>query len=208
MMDSLARLRRLAVPMVATIVFAACGSVRYAEQYVLQVPPPVALASSQPSTLEPITVRQFGCPDYLCDGRIVYRPAPEQIAFYEYHRWAVDPREALTQLVVERLRARSQFTNVEQTDQPTATKYVLRGDIQRFEEVDQDRSVLAICTISAEVVDTNTHAVVWRSTASETVPVQQRNVPGVVTSLSAAARTVVERLVSEMEGDLRRKGAS
>jgi uncharacterized lipoprotein YmbA len=205
MTDSIRHTRRSMLAILGAIGLSACGSVRYPDQYVLHVEPPAAPAVSQPSTLKPIAVRRLGCPDYLCDGRIVYRPSPAQVAFYEYHRWAVDPAEALTQLVAKRLSTGAQFMDVEQTEQRTDARYVLKGDIQRFEEIDDGRRVFAVCTISAQVVDANTRAVVWRSTSSETVPVQERTVAGVVTGLSAASRVAVDRLVSELETDLRRR---
>ena len=76
--------------------------------YVLNVQPPVARESPQ-RALGPVTVREFRCPDYLCDGRIVYRPTPEEVGFYEYHRWAVSPREMITRLVAADLRSRALF---------------------------------------------------------------------------------------------------
>ena len=61
----------------------------------------------------------------------------------------------------------------------------------------------AIATeISAQLLDTRTRSVVWSHTASETVPVEKRDIRGVVGSLSAAARTAADRLLKSMTEEL------
>jgi ABC-type uncharacterized transport system auxiliary subunit len=133
---------------------------------------------------------------------VVYREDPHRVGFYDYHRWAVGPRTALTRLLADRIRASSLFESVTIPGSPTRAAYLLRGEIERFEEVDEKTSVYAICTISAEVVDAKTGTTSWRGTVSETVPLQQRDVAGVVVGLSVASRTVADRLVASMADEL------
>jgi ABC-type uncharacterized transport system auxiliary subunit len=133
---------------------------------------------------------------------VVYREDPHRVGFYDYHRWAVDPRTALTRLLADRIRASSLFESVTIPGSPTRAAYLLRGEIERFEEVDEKTSVYAICTISAEVVDAKTGTTSWRGTVSETVPLQQRDVAGVVVGLSVASRTVADRLVVSIASEL------
>src|ERR1700719_4557758 len=64
--------------------------------------------------------------------------------------------------------------------------YVLSGNIERLEEVDQGRDVRAVCTISAQLLDTRTRSIVWSQTASETVHVEKHDMRGVVSSFSSA----------------------
>ena len=91
----------LAIAFLGALVLAGCGSVRYPATYVLNFPPPVPQAATSNGALGPIAVRELQCPEYLCEGRIVYRSSPEEVGFYEFHRWAMNPREAITQYVVE-----------------------------------------------------------------------------------------------------------
>ena len=51
-----------------------------------------------------VEVCKFRCPDYLCEGRIVYRSGLEEVGFYEHHRWAMNPRQAITQFMADALR--------------------------------------------------------------------------------------------------------
>ena len=68
--------------------------------------------------------------------------------------------------------------------------------------MDEKTSVHAVCTVSAEIVEVKTGTVAWRGTVSEMVPVQRRDVPGVVAGLRVAAETVADRLVGSMADEL------
>src|SRR4030095_2454910 len=81
-------MKSLAVALIGAIVLAACGSVRYPTTYVLNFPPPAPQVAHSDGALGLVAVREFQCPEYLCEGRIVYRSSPEEVGFYEYHRWA------------------------------------------------------------------------------------------------------------------------
>jgi ABC-type uncharacterized transport system auxiliary subunit len=190
-------MKELAAVVIA-VLLAGCGSVRYPTSYLLNLPaPPPRSAQPQPVS-GTIAVREFGCPEYLCEGRIVYRSGPEEVGFYEYHRWAASPRAAITQFMADALRAQSVFRSVAVHERGLQATYVLTGNIEQLEESDQGRDVRAVCTISAQLIDARSGAVVWSDTASETVAVQKRDVAGVVSSLSAAAQTVVDRLVASV----------
>jgi len=195
-------MKSLTVAFLGALVLTGCGSVRYPTTYVLNLPPPAPRVASSNESLGPVAIGEFRCPEYLCEGRIVYRPTPEEVGFYEYHRWAMNPRQAITQYLEDGLRAQSLFQSVTVRDRGSETAYVLSGNIERFEEVDQGRDVHAVCRISAQLVDTRTRSVVWSHTESQTVPVENRDIAGVVSSLSAAARTVADRLLGSMTAEL------
>ena len=186
----------------AAIALAGCGSVRYPAHYVLEVAPSPPTPAPPRSALGPLVVRELACPPYLCEGRVVYREEPHRVGFYDYHRWAVNPRTALTRVLADRIRASSLFESVTVAGSPARAAYLLRGEIERFEEVEEKTSVHAVCTVSAEIVDVNTGTVTWRGTVSEMVPVQRRDVAGVVAGLNVAARTVADRLVASIASEL------
>ena len=186
----------------AAVALAACGSVRYPAHYVLEVAPAPSTAAPPRSALGPLVVRELACPPYLCEGRVVYREEPHRVGFYDYHRWAVNPRTALTRVLADRIRAASLFESVTVAGSPARAAYLLRGEIERLEEVDEKTSVHAICAISAEIIDVSSGTATWRSTASETVQVPQRDVADVVVALSVASRTVADRLIASMATEL------
>ena len=193
---------KILIAVLAAAVLAGCGGVRYPTTYLLNVPPPVTQPATRETALGSVGVREFRCPEYVCEGRIVYRPSAEEVGFYEYHRWAVSPRQAVTQFVADSLRAQSLFKSVAVHERGTAVAYVLSGSIDRLEELDQGRDVQAFCRISAQLTDARTGSVVWTHTVSETVPVQTRNVAGVVSSMSEAIRIAVDQLVASAASEL------
>ncbi len=195
-------MKNLAVVFMGALVLAGCGSVRYPKTYVLNLPPPVPQTAPSNGALGPVAIREFRCPEYLCEGRIVYRSSPEEVGFYEYHRWAMNPREAITQYVVDGLRAQSLFQSVTIRESGAEAAYLLSGNIEGLEEVDEGRDVHVVCRISARLMDTRTRSVVWSHTASETVHVENRDMRGVVSSLSSAARTTADRLLKSLREEL------
>jgi uncharacterized lipoprotein YmbA len=195
-------MKNMAVALMGALVLAGCGKVRYPATYLLNLPPQVAHTAPSVGALGPVAIREFRCPEYLCEGRIVYRSGPEEVGFYEYHRWAMNPRQAITQYLEDSLRAQPLFESVAVHERGSEPAFVLSGNIERLEEVDQGRDVRAVCTISAQLLDARTRSVVWSRTASETVAVEQRNIVGIVSSLSAAARTAADRLLASMAEEL------
>jgi ABC-type uncharacterized transport system auxiliary subunit len=189
----------LAVALAGTL-SGACGTVRYPAHYLLNFPAPMQRIAP-PEFSGPLVVSEFQCPQYLCDGRLVYRPTPEEIGFYEFHRWAANPRQMITRYIAEAVRMKSLFSHVVLEDAAVQPAYILNGHIERLEEVDQG-GVSAVCTISAELLDAKTKSILWSFTASETIPVRRRDVPGVVASLSTAAGLTIEKVVRSLEDAL------
>ena len=191
-------MKNLAALFMGALVLAGCGTVRYPTSYVLNFPPPVPQAGSINGALSAVAVREFQCPEYLCEGRIVYRSSPEEVGSYEYHRWAMNPRQAITQYVVESLRAQSAFKSVAVHERGSEAAYMLTGTIEQLEELDHGRDVRVVCRISAQLVETRTRSVIWSHVASETISVEKPDMRGVVSSLSAAARSAADRLLKSM----------
>jgi ABC-type uncharacterized transport system auxiliary subunit len=114
----------------------------------------------------------------------------------------MNPRQAIMQYLEDSLRAQSLFKSVAVHERGSEAAYLLSGSIERLEEVDEGRDVRVVCTISAQLLDTRTRSVVWSHTASATIKVEKRDMEGVVSSLSAAARTAADRLLKSMTEEL------
>ena len=194
---------RAAFACICAVAISACGSARYPAYYTLHFEPSTQVAAAERG-IGSLTIKELQCPDYLCEGRIVYRPTPIEVSFYQYHRWAISPRAMVAEYLAQRVRARSLFVSVSGDESRMATDFVLSGTLERLEEVDDARQVSAVCTISAQVVGSRTGAVVWSGTATERMPIERRDVPGVVNGLATAVRATVDRLVTDMELELGR----
>jgi ABC-type uncharacterized transport system auxiliary subunit len=198
MTNRLERAGRAALALIGALAISACGSARYPAYYALNLEPSTQAPASFRG-IGTLAIRELRCPDYLCEGRIVYRPTPAEVGFYQYHRWAVSPQAMIAQDLAERVRARSLFATVSGDEARMATDFVLSGTLERLEEVDEAGVVAAVCSLSVQLVDTRTRTVVWSRTATERVPVQQRDVAGLVNGLATAVRATVDRLVTDME---------
>jgi ABC-type uncharacterized transport system auxiliary subunit len=196
-----AAMRCLLPSMTLVAVFAVgCASVRYPTTYTLDLTGAPA-APARPAAFGALAVRDFSCPDYLSDGRIVYRPTRTEVGYYEYHRWAMTVRQMITDSIAARIRTRGVFGSVESAKNAAGVRYVLTGAIERLEEVDDGRDVQAVVQLAAQVVDTRTQKTVWRHSEIASEPVVGRDVSGVVDSLSAATRRAIDALVASLESD-------
>jgi ABC-type uncharacterized transport system auxiliary subunit len=180
----------------ALIILSGCGgAVKYPTYYTLHVPPPPD-PPAQGNLHASLAVREFRSPAYLHQGAIVYKTSPEQIGFYNYHRWATDPRDFVTNTMVDRLRASGTFTQVKPYDGRADINYVLSGRVEKLEEIDYDGGVKVEVALSAEMVQLSTGATVWTNSVSELGQVDKHNVPAVVSEMSSTMERAIEKLLT------------
>jgi uncharacterized lipoprotein YmbA len=182
-------------------VLTGCGRVRYPKYYTLNLPAPPDPPAQQ-SVRPSIAVREFQSPAYLRQGQIVYRTTPEQIGFYEYHRWAADPRTVLTSAVIDHLRASNQFSMVSVYDGRPDNEYIFSGKLEKLEEVDYQPGVQVEVVMSAQITKASTGATVWSNAVTEVGKVSQRNVPGVVSEMNRTVEVAINRLLSTVPSPL------
>ena len=193
--------RRLTV-ILATLTISACllgcGRTRFPAYYTLHVPAAVDVPSAgeaRPS----LSVREFQSPEYLRQGAIVYRTSPEQVGFYQYHRWAVDPREFVTNAIIDRLRATGRFAAVSPYDGRADVDFILSGRLEKLEEVDYEGGVRVEVALSAQLTDPGTDKTVWANAASESARVDKRSVPAVVAEMSEAMDRAIQKLTASLK---------
>ena len=173
------------------------GKVKYPAYYTLQVPP--APDSPPTETARPsLAVREFASPGYLRQGAIVYRVSPEQIGFYDYHRWAMDPREFVTSAVVNRLRGSGTFSAVKLYDGRSDVDYIFSGRLEKLEELDYGGGVRVEVAMSAQITNLKTGTMVWTNAVDDVEKVEQHNVPGIVSEMNRAMERSIGKLVSSV----------
>jgi len=180
----------------ALITMAGCGgAVKYPNYYTLNVPPPPD-PPVQEGVRASLAVREFRSPAYLHQGAIVYKTSPEQIGFHNYQRWAVDPREIVTNAVTDRLRASGSFAQVKLYDGRSDIDYVLTGRLEKLEEVDYEGGVKVEVAISAQMTNLTTGAAVWTNAVDEIGTVGQRDVAAVVSEMDRTMERAIEKLLT------------
>jgi uncharacterized lipoprotein YmbA len=191
----------LAFVLVSLLGLAGCGRARYPSYYTLNLPPaPDPIAEEKIPTS--IAVRQFQSPGYLRQGPIVYRATPEQVGFYEYHRWAADPRMLVTSAVIDHLRASGQYSMVSMYNGRPDNDYIFSGKLEKLEEVDYQAGVKVEVAMSAQITKVATGATVWSNAVSETGTVPQRNVAGVVSQMNRTVDVAINKLLATVPARL------
>src|ERR1700722_17226511 len=131
------------------IVLIGCAKVRFPDYYALRVPNPVPTSRDSARIPASVAVREFRAPQYLRQGSIVYRPESEQIAFYDYHRWAEDPRQSATNTIVRELG--QVFESVDVYDGRSGAEFLWTGSLDHLEEVDSEGSVAVEVELSGKL---------------------------------------------------------
>lgn len=180
----------------AVIILAGCGgAVKYPSYYTLHLPSPPDPPAPE-GLHATLAIREFRSPAYLRQGALVYKTSPEQIGFYDYHRWAVDPREFVTNAVADRLRASGHFTQVKLYDGRSDIDYVLSGRLEKLEEIDYEGGVKVEVAISAQMTNLATGATAWSNAVSEMGTVGQHDVPAVVSEMNRTMGRAIEKLLT------------
>ncbi len=192
------RLTAALITLTISISLTGCFSkVKYPAYYTLHLAP-AADPPIAPEGRLSVAVREFRSPGYLRQGAIVYRASSESIGFYTYHRWAVDPREFVTDAIVDRLRASGRFALVKVYDGRSDVDFILGGRLEKLEEVDSERGVRVEVALSGEMTDLHSGKTVWADAASEVAEVDQRTVPTVVTEMSQAMDRAIRKLLASV----------
>jgi ABC-type uncharacterized transport system auxiliary subunit len=183
------------------VILAGCGGVRYPQYYTLNLPAPPDPPASE-NAHATLAIREFSAPTYLRQGAIAYKTSPEQIGFYAYHRWASDPREVVTNAVIDRLRASAAFAFVKPYDGRPGASYVLSGRLEKLDELDYEGGVKVEIALSAQLTSIATGATVWSNAVSEVGDVNKRDVPAVVSEMNVTMERAIKDLLSPMPADV------
>jgi len=186
----------------ALVILASCGGrVRYPNYYTLNLPAPPDPPPAE-NVHTTLAIREFRAPTYLRQGAIVYKPSPEQIGFYAYQRWAINPSEFVTNSVIERLRASGNFARVKLYDGRPDIEYVLSGRLEKLEEIDYAGGVKVEVALSAQMTNLATGATVWTNAVSEVGDVNKRDVPTVVSEMNRTMERAIKELLKPMPADV------
>ena len=189
---------RLILVYTAAALLVGCGSVRVpaTKYYKLDIPP--AQVPAGPFASASLRIEPFRTAGLLRQDRIVYRPSPVEVGYYEYHQWAESPGASITKALAEQLTKRRVFRSVEISDSGQKTDYVLRGTVDRLQEVDYPGGVRVQVSISAELEDTAQQQVIWSNGTSSELNVSKGDVQAVVTAMSQASQQSITRLLTDV----------
>jgi ABC-type uncharacterized transport system auxiliary subunit len=192
---------------VAAAVGGGCGGpIPRTNYYVLHLP--AGLPQSREPVPYSVAVMPFRVPDYLEQDRLAFRPSAVEVDFYEYHRWADRPAAMLTTALIERLKARRVFSGVFVYDGRTKPDFLIRGRLDRLDEIDEQGGVSVRVELSAEALELKTNHAVWSGAAAQSGTVKEGEVRAVVQAMSEAAGACLDQIATGLEGFARGLPAS
>jgi ABC-type uncharacterized transport system auxiliary subunit len=191
--------RNLAITIVAVSTLAVltgcAGRVGRTNYYTLNLSAPPDLPAAENAHTS-VAIREFRAPAYLKQGAIVYKPSPEQIGFYAYHRWAIDPCQFVTDSIIARLGATGTFSHVKHYDGQPDADYLVTGRLEKLEEIDYEGSVRVEVAVSAQMTKLDTGTIVWSKA------VKQHDVPTVVSEMSHTMERAIDKLLTPVPAAL------
>jgi ABC-type uncharacterized transport system auxiliary subunit len=159
---------------------AGCGAARPIKYYSLD-PPAVSAAPAQlPVSL---LVGHFGAPLVYRDTRIVFRTGPNEMGMYEEHRWAEPPAHMVEHMLMRALRASGQYRSVQLIASNAQGDYILRGRIERFEEI-SGSPLAARVALHVSLYNPKEGHTVWTKDYGQDEPVSGNDVAAVVAALN------------------------
>ena len=196
------------VPTVALVaLLASCGGkIPPTFYYQLNLQEPAASNTAVGSATA--LIMPFKASEMLMQSRIVYRPSPEEVGYYEYHRWAEDPRTTVTKSFQGQLRRRGTFRQVVGFDARAKADYLIRGRIERLEEVDYGGGVTVRAKLTLDLLELPTRKTVWQGASETSQSVSVGDVRSVVTQMSGAVQSAIEKLASDLDAFVRSGAAA
>lgn len=187
---------------VAALLTTSCGKVHYPNYYTLALAPTLIPGVNGEPRLGSVMVRDFETPAYLRQGRIAYRESPTEVGFYEFHRWVTNPGATVTTTIIATLRSAGLFSQVDSDASQIKPEFLLRGQLERLDEIDYGGAVRVEVKLSAQLVNLRTASTVWSSTETETARVEKATVNSVVVEMSHAAQKCIDRMLADMRQQL------
>jgi ABC-type uncharacterized transport system auxiliary subunit len=184
------------------LLMSGCGKVRYPNYHTLALAPSPPPAGNGEPALGSLAVRGFETPAYLRQGRIVYRESPTEIGFYEYHRWVTDPAAIVTTAMIDALRSSYLFSQVNSDASHIKPDFLLRGRLERLDEIDYGGGVRVEVKLSAQLVNVRTASTIWSGEEAETGRVEKATVNSVVNEMTRATQNCIDRLLADMQQHL------
>lgn len=180
------------------IILAGCsGKMRYPSYYTLNLPAPPDPPAAEDAKAT-VAIREFSAPAYLRRGTIVFKTSPESVGFYQYQRWAVDPCDFVTDTIRDRLSATGRFAHVKRYDGRPDAEYLVTGRLEKLEEIDYDRGVKVVVSISAQIIRLDTGDTVWTKAVSKVGNVDKKDVPAVVSAMSDTMDRAMQELLTPL----------
>lgn len=180
----------------ACLADAGCVATRPVHYYTLGGGGPAATQSKPDGLI--LLVGNISTPESLQDGRIRYRTGSNEAGAYEYQRWTERPGSMVCNALMRALRSSGKYQRVLESGSSANGDYLLRGELEEFDEVD-GASIRTKISLHVELVERKTNQNVWDQMLEREEPVNSKTVVEVVQSLDRNLQQVVIETANEVD---------
>lgn len=180
------------------------GTLPAIEMYRLEMPAEpqtTNLARSIDAPLLPggIAIAPYRAPGLYADPAIAYRVGETQYGTYPSREWAMPLGVMLGLATQKALEARPITTGPALFDPPNQrlSRYIWRGTIREFEEVDRESEVWASVALDVQLVRAADDSVLWSGSIRREARVPEGTMPAIVRTLSALANEGIVDLAEQ-----------
>jgi ABC-type uncharacterized transport system auxiliary subunit len=103
---------------------------------------------------------------------------------YQHSHWAEPPVELLKNKLIRVLSASGDYQSVSGLGSNTNGRFILRGRLYQFEEVDA-ANIAGLISMEFELYDRKSGKILWTHFYSQSEPAQGKDIPAVVAALDA-----------------------
>ncbi len=172
-----------------------CSGVPQTYYYQIDYDMPASSSQALPINLG---ITQFKADIPYQGDRIVYRSSQYEVQYYHYRRWVAPPVKLAEQMTVEQFMTSGAFRQVRTLPFQTSVDYILGGNIEAFEEWDEENSWFGNVRINFHLTERKSGDIVWQKTFSKKTAAAKREPVEVVKAISESMRQVL----AEAQGDI------
>ena len=193
------KLLNTAVLLTVILILQNCAGVPQTYYYQIDYAMPAAGSQALPINLG---VTQFKADIPYQGDRIVYRSSQYEVQYYHYRRWVAPPVKLAEQMTVEQFMKSGAFRQVSSLPFQGSVDYILGGNIEAFEEWDEDKAWFGNVRILFHLTERKSGEVVWQKAFSKKTAAAKREPVEVVKAISESMRQVLSEAQSEVVGYL------
>jgi len=133
-------IKKLLFILVVVLLFESCGTrVITRKYYILDFPADSDTVSvEQPITSAVCEIISVTMPPAYGQNRIAVRRRSHEISYYQYHHWAMDPGEILTNLIEKKVQNAALFSQTSRFVWKVIPEYQIMSAVHHLEAVDKD----------------------------------------------------------------------
>jgi ABC-type uncharacterized transport system auxiliary subunit len=188
---------RVIAPVAAAcaVLLAGCGAARPTKYYSLD--PPAITPAAQRLDVS-LLIGRISAPLIYRDTRIVYRTGVNEVGLYEEHRWVEAPAIMVEEMLLRGLRQSGRYASVQLIASNAHGDYVLRGRVERFEEV-EGKPMAARVWLHLSLYDPKDGHTVWTQNYEQDEEVTGSDLSSVVAGLNHNLQRGIQELTAGLD---------